>query len=153
MSQSAQTNNVVALHSFQQFVPEARASRHQLAFTGQDHAIRRLELLEARIQQYCGDIQHPEWIDEYIDVGLELAGHAGRRNLKPLQESWLKRIYKTLRDTAFNLQCHENWRQQCLDFLYQPFFALQHFYREQPNGRAKVRLLSEDLSLISRYVV
>ncbi|KZZ42665.1 MAG: hypothetical protein MK185_12040 [Saccharospirillaceae bacterium] len=153
MSLSAQDNNVVALHSFRKFAPHKRVSRQQIVNNGQDHAIRRLEVLESRIQRYGGDILHPEWIDEYIDLGLELAEHAGQRNFQPLQESWLKRIYRTLRDTAFNLDCHENWRQQCLDFLYQPSFALQHFYREQPNGKLKIRLLFKDLSMITRYVV
>lgn len=152
MSYTAKTNNLVDLATFRRHAP-ARQSRQLLIQTGQDHAIQRLERLEARIQRYSGDVQHPEWIDEYIDLGLELAEYAGSREFIPLQESWLKRIYKTLRDTAFNLECHENWRQQCLDFLYQPFFALQHFYRDQPNGKTKVRLLFKELSVMTRYVV
>lgn len=158
MSQSAQvfqgqTQKVVSLQTFRSFDNEPRTSRHLAAQAGNDHAIRRLEQLEKRIHDYRGNIRHPEWLDEYIDLGLELAENAGQRKLQPLQESWLKRIYKTLRDTAFNLSCHENWRQQCLDFLYQPFFALQHFYRDQPNSKLKVRLLFKDLSMITRYVV
>ncbi|UTW47881.1 hypothetical protein [Bacterioplanoides sp. SCSIO 12839] len=153
MPQPAKATNVVMLPHTQVPSHTTRLNRFQVVQVGQEHAIRRLEQLEGRIQQYSDTIQHPEWLNEYIDLGLDLAEHAGSRNLRPLQESWLKRIYKTLRDTAFNLDCHENWRQQCLDFLYQPFFALQHFYREQPNGRQKVRLLFKDLSMITRYVV
>ncbi|MFC3680321.1 hypothetical protein [Bacterioplanoides pacificum] len=146
-----QPSNVISLHHTQ----PARQSgqRLMLASSGQPHTIRRLETLEQRIKRYQGNVLHPEWLNEYIDLGLELAQDASQRHLQPLQESWLKRIYNTLRDTAFNLDCQECWRQQCLEFLYQPFFALQHFYREHPAGRQKIRLLFKDLNMISRYVV
>lgn len=170
MSQPAQTSEstpkakVVALHSYRNaarlrgMTAPSQASALQPTVVTQappacGQTIDRLEQLEQHIHQHQSDVLHPEWLNEYIDLGLELAEQAGQRDLLPLQESWLKRIYKTLRDAAFNLQCHESWRQQCLDFLYQPFFALQHFYRAQPDGRQRVRLLFKDLSMISRYVV
>lgn len=153
MPHSAQISNIIPMPNLSAPPQRARASRFWAAQAGQETAIRRLEVLESLIQRHNDPVLHPEWLDEYIDLGLELAEYAGRRNLLPLQESWLKRIYNTLRDTAFNLDCHENWRQQCLDFLYQPFFALQHFYRVQPNGRQRIRTLFRDLTMITRYVV
>lgn len=153
MSQSAQISNIIPLPNLNLPQQKIRASRFWAALAGQETAIRRLEVLENLIQHHNDAILHPEWLDEYIDLGLELAEYAGQRNLLPLQESWLKRMYNTLRDTAFNLDCHENWRQQCLDFLYQPFFALQHFYRVQPNGRQRIRALFRDLTMITRYIV
>ena len=115
--------------------------------------ILRLERLENTIRSYHGDELHHEWLNDYLDAGLELAQEAGERDLIRLQESWLRRIYNTLRDTGVNVSCGEAWRHQCLEYLYQPFFALQHLYRAQPGSNSRIKALSRDFSFISRYVI
>ncbi|UXD88797.1 hypothetical protein [Thalassolituus hydrocarboniclasticus] len=112
----------------------------------------RLAQLEMQIRAYQGCELHPEWLNEYLDLGLELACRAAERQLQPLQESWLTRMYNTLRDATFNPCASSNWRCQCLDYLYQPFFALQHIYRSQPERRNHLRMLVHEFTLASRYL-
>jgi len=145
--------SVVPLFHHRPVPSSAHAMTLSVANRGRHQAIQRLEVLEHRIRYYRGDVLHPDWINEYIDLGLDLADNAQQQHLCALQESWLKRIYLTLRDTAFCPDCSEGWRQQCLEFLYQPFFALQHVYRAQSDGRSKIRRLFKDLSLLTRYVM
>lgn len=111
------------------------------------------ESLEYRLSLVQYTPLSQEYLDQYIDLGLELAQQAGERNLLALQESWLKRIYTQLKNAAFRMESHQRWRQLCLDYLYQPFFALQHFYQSHPNGKNSTRLLLNDLSRTSQYVI
>ncbi|MCA6061225.1 MULTISPECIES: hypothetical protein [Oceanospirillaceae] len=116
------------------------------------HEQQRLAQLELQIRSHRGNELHPEWLNEYLDLGLELACRAGERQLQPLQESWLTRLYNTLRDATFNSQAASCWRCQCLDYLYQPFFALQHLYRSQPERRNHLSAIVHEFSLASRYL-
>lgn len=134
-------------------LPVTRFPERQPRCGNQNPNILRLEKLENTIRTYHGDKPHIEWLNDYLDMGLELAQEAGERNLTRLQESWLRRIYNTLRDTGVNVSCNEVWRHQCLEYLYQPFFALQHLYRAQPGGGSRIKTLSRDYSFISRYVI
>lgn len=110
----------------------------------------RLEQLEGLIRHYNGHDLHADWLNEYLDLGLELASFAGHRQLQPLQESWLTRLYNTLRDGALNPLADGHWRHLCLDYLYQPFFALTQIYRQQPGKRFRLLALRNEFSTLSR---
>lgn len=116
------------------------------------HEQQRLAQLELQIRSHQGCELHPEWLNEYLDLGLELACRAGERHLQPLQESWLTRLYNTLRDATFNTDASNHWRRQCLDYLYQPFFALQHLYRTKPERCTHLNLIVHEFTLANRYL-
>ena len=115
--------------------------------------ISRFETLDATIRQYRGSQQRCDLLNDYLDTGLELATDAGFKGLTRLQESWLRRVYTTLRDAGLNSECGELWRQSCLESLYQPFFALSHLYRNRPDGRYALRYLSREMQVISGYLL
>ncbi len=110
----------------------------------------RLEQLEQQIRSYDGSDLHDDWLNEYLDLGLELACFASERHLKPLQESWLNRLYNTLRDAALNPAASYRWRHLCLDYLYQPFFVLNQLYRQQPGRSFRLRSLLHEFAMLSR---
>jgi hypothetical protein len=91
-------------------------------------------------------------LNEYIDLGLDMATKAGLANRVQLQESWLKRVYKTLFETTLDLVEPEYWRELCFDYLYQPLFALKHLYRNHPQGKLRIRALYNELAVTSRYL-
>jgi hypothetical protein len=118
-----------------------------------------------RFQQLEDDIRHcpmlqqtqpiqrqEAFLNEYIDLGLEMANKAGLANRIQLQESWLKRVYKTLFETTLDLVEPEYWRNMCCDYLYQPLFALKHLYRNHPQGKYRLRAMCNELSVTSRYL-
>lgn len=92
------------------------------------------------------------WLNEYIDLGLDMADQARSSNHVRLQESWLRRVYTTLFETALDLVQPEYWRNLCMDYLYQPLFALEHLYRAQPQGSKRIRALYYELSVTTRYM-
>ena len=110
----------------------------------------RLEQLEQQIRSYAGNEPHADWLNEYLDLGLEMACVASERQLQPLQESWLNRLYNTLRDAAVNPAAGSHWRHLCLDYLYQPFFVLSHLYRQQPGRSFRLRSLLHEFAMLSR---
>lgn len=91
-------------------------------------------------------------LNEYIDLGLDMASKAGLANRTQLQESWLKRVYKTLFETTLDLVEPEYWRDLCCEYLYQPLFALKHLYRNHPQGKYRIKNLYKELSVTSRYL-
>lgn len=118
-----------------------------------------------RFQQLEDDIRHcpklkqgqpfqqqEACLNEYIDLGLDMANKAGIANRIQLQESWLKRVYKTLFETTLDLVEPEYWRNLCCEYLYQPLFALKHLYRNHPQGKHRLRALCNELSVTSRYL-
>jgi hypothetical protein len=115
-----------------------------------------------RFQQLENDIRHcPQLnqfeqqkacLNEYIDLGLDLANKAGLANRIQLQESWLKRVYKTLFETTLDLVEPEYWRNLCCEYLYQPLFALKYLYRNHPQGKIRLRIMCNELSVTSRYM-
>lgn len=115
--------------------------------------IQRFEQLEFSLRNSQSDASLRLWLDEYLDIGLELADIARRKNQKVLQESWLKRVYCFMRDTAFRQNCRPIFRHYCLEYLYQPYFALRHVYQFDDNGDQKIRRLNKDLDVIARYVL
>ena len=96
--------------------------------------------------------QQVEQLNEYIDLGLEMANQAGYANRTYLQESWLKRLYNTLFETALDMVQPEYWRALCLDYLYQPLFALQHLYRNHPHKEQQIKKLFHEIHITSRYL-
>jgi hypothetical protein len=115
-----------------------------------------------RFQQLENDIRHcpklkkleqqEAYLNEYIDLGLDMANKAGLANRIQLQESWLKRVYKTLFETTLDLVEPEYWRNLCCEYLYQPLFALRHLYRNHPQGKYRMRIMCNELSVTSRYL-
>lgn len=118
-----------------------------------------------RFQQLENDIRHcPKfkqldqlkqqeiYLNEYIDIGLDMANKAGVANRIQLQESWLKRVYKTLFETTLDLVEPEYWRNLCYEYLYQPLFALNHLYRNHPQGKRKIQMLYKELSVTASYL-
>ena len=120
-----------------------------------DHRQAEFEQLDQRIRHYQGRDNQPQWLEQYLDLGLELACQAGQKQLWALQESWLHRMYRTLRDSGLNLSASNSWRQACLDALYQPFFALRHLQRGQHDHRCRQRLhtILREFAVISRHLV
>ena len=95
---------------------------------------------------------HEATLNEYIDLGLDMATKAGKTNQTQLQESWLKRVYKTLFETTIDIVEPEYWRELCSEYLYQPLFALKDLYRNHPQGKRKVQMLYKELSVTARYL-
>lgn len=94
-----------------------------------------------------------ELLDHYLDTGLELAISAGTSGLTRLQESWLRRIYTTLRSTSLDPEREEASRTLCFDALYQVFFALRHMYKARPGGERSLRNLVREMQFISHHLV
>src|SRR5690606_16017475 len=69
--------------------------------------VQQLEQLEQQIRSHKGLELHADWLNEYLDLGLEMACTAGQRQLTALQESWLTRLYNTLRDEIGRASCRE----------------------------------------------
>jgi|TARA_B110000211_G_C13644627_1_gene363215 hypothetical protein len=91
-------------------------------------------------------------LNEYIDIGLDMATKAGITNHPQLQESWLKRVYNTLFETTSDMVEPEYWREVCSEYLYQPLFALKHLYRNHPHGKRKIQMLYKELSVTAHYL-
>ena len=94
-----------------------------------------------------------ELLDHYLDTGLDLAISAGTSGLTRLQESWLRRIYTTLRSISLDPECEEASRTLCFDALYQVFFALRHMYKARPGGERSLRNLVREMQFISHHLV
>lgn len=124
-----------------------------LELTMEQKILSRFEALENLIRDYNGDAPCNDLINDYVDHGIELAADAGKKGFTRLQESWLRRIYTTLRDTGLNTSSSETWRLACLESLYQPFFALMHIYKERPNGRYSLRAMNHEMQIISHYII
>ncbi len=105
-----------------------------------------------KLQQLEQLKQHEAYLNEYIDIGLDMANNAGLANRIQLQESWLKRVYKTLFETTLDLVEPEHWRNLCCEYLYQPLFALKHLYNNHPKGQYRMRIICNELSVTSRYL-
>ncbi|TNC91730.1 hypothetical protein [Thalassolituus sp.] len=125
------------------------ASRLSIAHEHMD----RFDSLDNMIRNYHGEQLRSDLLNDFIDTGLELATDAGNKGLSRLQESWLRRIYTTLRDSGINSELPAHWRQACLESLYQPFFALQHIYQSRRDGRYALRYLSREMQVISGYLL
>ncbi|ASP38320.1 hypothetical protein CHH28_06335 [Bacterioplanes sanyensis] len=151
MAAQSPTANIL---TFPLAAPTQRADRKPQA-QASDSPQQRFEQLEQRIRQFRGDTVHQQWLDAYLDQGLELACRAGQRELWALQESWLHRMYRALRDTGLDLKASTPWRAACLEALYQPFFALRHLPRGQHDPRCGQRLhvILRDFAVISRHLV
>jgi hypothetical protein len=91
-------------------------------------------------------------LNEYIDLGLDMANKACLANRIQLQESWLKRVYKTLFETTLDLVEPEYWRELCREYLYQPLFALKYLYRNHPQGKYRIKRLYQELSVTNQYL-
>ena len=92
-------------------------------------------------------------IDAYLDAGLELALSAGQRGYTRMQESWLRRVYTTLRNAGLDSTLPHAHRERCLDTLHQAFFALRHLYLNRPGGYGSLRALTREMQLIGRYIL
>ncbi|MFY9180313.1 MAG: hypothetical protein WAO12_11135 [Venatoribacter sp.] len=90
--------------------------------------LQRLNELESQICSYQGCACQAGLLEEYLDLGLE----ATSSQPATWQEGWLQRIFNTLSLAVKNPSSSSSWRKQCLDYLYQPFFALAHIYKQQP---------------------
>ncbi len=101
-------------------------------------AEQRLTLLEQQITAYEQDLPRADWLNEYLDLGLELASQAGERCLQALQTSWIRRIYHTLLLASLNTHASGQWRSLCSDYLYQPYFVLQQIYKSSPAQHARL---------------
>jgi|TARA_B100000029_G_scaffold516676_2_gene632624 hypothetical protein len=108
-------------------------------------------VLELSITNYRS--LNSELLDHYLDTGLDLAINAGSSGLTRLQESWLRRIYTTLRSISLDPECEEASRTLCFDALYQVFFALRHMYKARPGGERSLRNLVREMQFISHHLV
>lgn len=88
----------------------------------------RLCELETQICSYQGCACQAQWLEEYLDLGLAIADGTP----ETWQAGWLQRLFNTLSRAIKNPVSSQAWRQQCIDYLYLPFFALSQIYTQQP---------------------
>lgn len=72
------------------------------------------------------------WLDEYLDLGLDLAGQVQKSDIKA---SWLNRIYRTLLTLQTQLgqqRFSGKYRGLCSNCIDQVVFALHHLNGRQP---------------------
>ena len=91
-------------------------------------ALHRLNELELQICSYQGCACQARLLEEYLDIGLEYAGSSP----KAWQANFMQRLFNTLVKAIQNPGASKRWRNQCLDYLYQPFFVLLHLYQQAP---------------------
>lgn len=127
--------------------PDAETIRATVLLSAQEV---RLQQLELQITAYADEQPHAEWLNEYLDLGLNLACHAGERCLNALQTSWIRRLYHTLREAALNTRASSHWRALCLDYLYQPYFVLQQLYKTNPASHSQLCSLTHEFRTIDR---
>lgn len=106
--------------------------------------LQRFDCLEQQIEQHRGHEIHAEWLDEYLEIGLELASQSA------VPTTDITRLYTTLQRSAMNTQADKHWRKICLDHLYQPFFVLKQLYCNDPKRYASLRSLLNDFSRLNR---
>ncbi len=92
-------------------------------------------------------------LNQYLDTGLDLAEAAGRHKLLSLQESWLRRTWVTLRNSALLVHRNEAWSHQCLIGLYQLFFVFRHLLEERPDSSRRLLSLTRDMTLMTRHLL
>ena len=97
----------------------------------------RLDELEAQICSYQGCAGQAQWLEEYLDLGLDLASKVP----ESWQEGWLQRLFNTLSRAIASPLASGTWRGQCIDYLYQPFFVLSQMYRAKPQKSCQLCLL------------
>ena len=107
-----------------------------------------LSRLEQKLCDQAPLSQKARWLNDYLDLGLELACRAGERRLTRLQTSWVQRLYQTLRASALSHDAPLGWHSLCADYLYQPYFALVHLYRINPACSQQLRYLTHEFTLI-----
>lgn len=122
----------------------------------------RFQQLENAITCYSDDLQklatQEAQLNEYIDIGLEMAKQAGSLNLHETQVHWLKRIYTTLLKTTMDALTPKPWREMCKEYLYQPLFALKYLRlnHQQPASlsqeKQRLQTLYKELSVSNRYL-
>lgn len=90
--------------------------------------LHRLSELELQICTYQGCACQATWLEEYLDLGLNIASNKP----EPWQEGWMQRLFNTICRAVNNPAASMAWRNQCVDYLYQPFFVLVQMYRQHP---------------------
>ena len=140
------------IHALQPYLalPFATTSTNTpLLLTVSRHS-QQLLMLEQQIACVRDRQEGERLLNEYLDASLNEADAAGQRHLLPLQESWLNRCYLTLRQATLNPDAPLHWRSLCFDYLYQPFFALQHLYISNPQQKRKLRNLLHEFRSLGR---
>lgn len=94
----------------------------------------RLCELETQICSYRGCACQSQWLEEYLDLALEIASDKP----EPWQEGWVQRIFNTLSRAINNPTASLAWRKQCYDYLYQPFFVLLQIYKQRPQQHCRL---------------
>lgn len=89
-------------------------------------ALHRLIELEHTIGTYQGCECQAHWIEEYLDLGLYCAD----KSPKAWQANAVQRLFNTLINAIRNPNASSFWRNQCFEYLYQPFFVLQQLYQQ-----------------------
>lgn len=90
--------------------------------------LHRLTELELQICNYQGCSCQARLLEEYLDLGLEYA----HSSPPPWQANSIQRLFNTIVKAIQSPCTSRSWRQQCLDYLYQPFFVLLQLYQQQP---------------------
>lgn len=127
-------------------IPSPYPTDHPQAVSAAD-----FDALEQRFEQ---TMNQPEVINELadtlLDYGLILASDAGQRGLTRLQESWLRRVYRTLLRQCINTTLPAPCRTACANALYQVAFALRHLYAARPGGERSLRTLMQEMQFIDQ---
>lgn len=132
--------------------PPALQASPLLLSIGHSQMANQLVILEQKIVWAGEEKAAADLLNEYLDLGLDAALYAGQQKLLPLQESWLIRLYSTLRSAASNPATPAGWRKTCFDYLYQPFFALQSLYLATPGASYKLYRLRQEFSALDRIL-
>lgn len=112
--------------------------------------IQNLESMETDSRHHNFQIT-TQWLDRYLDLGLQLALQMTAPGLNALKESWLQRLYRTLRALSIRTDSSNDQRQQAFARLYQVFFALKH--STLPSSRKALSLaLEQDFQRLQRLL-
>ncbi|MAQ99118.1 MAG: hypothetical protein CMI00_01100 [Oceanospirillaceae bacterium] len=95
----------------------------------------------------------PALINRYMDRALDLADSAGHQGLLHLRESWLRRAWITLRNSALLPHRSEAWRSLCLIALYQLFFVFRHLFADRPGAAKRLSAMTRDMAIMTRQLL
>lgn len=97
----------------------------------------------------CSSACAYETVDELVSTGLVLANFYGERQQFLLQELFLRRLFFDLLGKVCDPLVGSVVQRICLDFTYQPLFALKRFYRTY-HGKLEVYYkLERELRILS----
>ncbi|WP_138631096.1 hypothetical protein [Pseudoalteromonas spongiae] len=97
----------------------------------------------------CSSACAYQTVDELVSTGLVLANFYGERQQSLLQELFLRRLFFDLLGKVCDPLVGSVVQRICLDFTYQPLFALKRFYRTSHGELTAYYKLERELRILS----